>query len=414
MLSRVVFISLATFGLITAACSSGDEGGPNQQASGGVGGALGSGGASSTDLGGSTLGNGGAMLGSGGSTAVGGSGNIGNTAGAGNAAGSSNAGGASGGGGSSNAGGASGGGGSGNAGAGNGGTAGAGGGSPTGGTAGMTGMGGTGNGGMGGGGGMPQAGTPQLPTAMGDCPKFTNNGTITVGRMSGIVTYIDPDAKNKPDPGGPLILYYHATASNPSEVTRGFGMANIQAVTAAGGVVVSFKSTACSGCQTTDDNYWYVQDDPIQDTVVACAIQQAKINVKQIHALGWSAGALHTMHVALARSNYMASVISYSGGMPLGTQVQNANNHVASVQTYGATNDVVIIDFNQNSKAYYSAYQPKGYYTMMCEHPGGHMIDAQVAPHSLEFFKAHPFEVNPEPYAQAIPMGWPTYCKNMP
>ncbi|HEX3596938.1 MAG TPA: hypothetical protein VHU80_17635, partial [Polyangiaceae bacterium] len=263
-------------------------------------------------------------------------------------------------------------------------------------------------------GGSTQTGTPQLPTATGTCPKFTNGGTITVGRMSGIVTYIDPNAKNKPAPGGPLVLYYHATLSNPGEVMSGFGQANISKVTAAGGVVVAFKSTACSGCQTTDDNYWFVQDDPIQDTVVACAIQQANIDVKHIHALGWSAGALHTMHVALARSNYMASVISYSGGMPFATQVQNPNNHVSSVLTYGDTNDVVVVDFNQNSKTYYSTYQPKSYYTMMCMHPGGHEVDPGVAPHSLEFFLAHPFEVSPEPYSSGPPSGWPSYCKNSP
>jgi hypothetical protein len=82
--------------------------------------------------------------------------------------------------------------------------------------------------------------------------------------------------------------------------------------------------------------------------------------------------------------------------------------------TYGDSgSDVVVLDFNTNSHTYYTNYQPKGYYTMMCHHSGGHMIDAGVAPHSLEFFMAHPYKVSPEPY-MTIPSGFPTYCGNMP
>jgi predicted esterase len=130
-----------------------------------------------------------------------------------------------------------------------------------------------------------------------------------------------PNAKSKPDPGGPLILYYHATGGQSSEVHRGFGDQNIAAVTAAGGVVASFTTTACpSACTTTDDFVWWVEDADVQDTVVACAIQQAKIDTRRIHALGWSAGALHSAWVGLARSNYMASIISYSPAVTRSTR----------------------------------------------------------------------------------------------
>jgi hypothetical protein len=54
-----------------------------------------------------------------------------------------------------------------------------------------------------------------------------------------------------------------------------------------------------------------------------------------------------------------------------------------------------------------------GYYTMMCHHSGGHEIDPMVAPVSLQFFMAHPYKVSPEPYANGIPMGFPSYCSNM-
>jgi hypothetical protein len=276
-----------------------------------------------------------------------------------------------------------------------------------------------GQGGASTGGGPVADGKPILPPAPANCPTFRNGAVVNIPRASGtnvpVTIYMDANAKSKPDPGGPLIIYWHATLSNPGEVLSGFGQANIAAVTAAGGVVAAPATTACSGCTTTDDGYWYLEDDVVADTIVACAVQQAKIDVMHIHTLGWSAGGLHTTHVAQARSNYIASFISYSGGLFLLPSVdQNPANHVAGILTYGDPGaDVVILDFNAQSQSWYKAFQPKGWYSMMCHHPGGHEVDPQIAPLSLRFFKDHPFEVNPEPYASAVPTGYPSYCSNM-
>jgi hypothetical protein len=262
-------------------------------------------------------------------------------------------------------------------------------------------------------------GKPILPMAPANCPKLTNGAVANFPRASGtnvpVTIYIDPSAKSKPAPGGPLIIYWHATLSNPGEVVSGFGQQNIAAVTAAGGVVAAPATTACSGCTTTDDGYWFLEDDVVADEIVACAIQQANIDVTHIHTLGWSAGGLHTTHVAQARSNYIASFISYSGGLYLLPSTdQNPANKVAGILTYGDPgSDDVILDFNAQSQSWYKMFQPKGWYSMMCHHPGGHEVDPQIAPLSLRFFKDHPFEVNPEPYASAIPSGYPSYCSNM-
>jgi predicted esterase len=246
---------------------------------------------------------------------------------------------------------------------------------------------------------------------------MTKSGTYNqFGRNMNVDIYIDPNAKSKPAPGGPIVLYWHATGGNSSEVHRGFGDAAIQDVVNQGGVVAAFNTTACSGCTTTDDLVWYVEDDLIADQVVACSIQQANIDTRHIHAAGWSAGALHTIHLGLARSNYMASVVSYSGGSYiLPTTVQDPSNHVSAVLTYGKQGtDVVVLDFHVQSVAYYNTYEPMGYYTMMCDHEMGHMIDPNVMPHVEQFFEDHPYKVSPEPYSPTIPAGWPTYCKNMP
>ncbi len=110
----------------------------------------------------------------------------------------------------------------------------------------------------------------------------------------------------------------------------------------------------------------------------------------------------------------MASVISYSGGVLMATP-EDPTNKVPAVLTYGDPGaDDVILDFNQTSNSYYKTYSPMGYYIMMCHHPGGHEVDPMVAPHSLDFFMAHPYKVSPEPYAKTIPSEFPSYCHNTP
>jgi hypothetical protein len=272
------------------------------------------------------------------------------------------------------------------------------------------------------GGGSPAPGgsdQPKIPDAPANCPAFTNNAVVNIPRVSGemvpVTIYIDPAAKSKPDPGGPLIIYWHATLSSPVEVLQGFGQDNISAVTAAGGVVAAPATTACNGCTTTDDGYWFEEDDVVADQIVACAIKNAKIDVTHIHTLGWSAGGLHTTHVAQARSNYIASFISYSGGLYLLPSMdEDPTNKVAGILTYGDPgSDVVVLDFNAQSQSWYTMFQPLGWYSMMCHHPGGHEVDPEIAPLSLKFFKDHPFKVSPEPYATMIPAGYPAYCSNM-
>jgi hypothetical protein len=166
-----------------------------------------------------------------------------------------------------------------------------------------------------------------------------------------------------------------------------------------GGVVAAFTSTACSNCTSTDADVWFVEDDAVQDTVVACAIQQARIDPRHIHALGASAGALHAAHVALARSSYIASIISFSGGYPpipgIDT-IEDPSNHVPAIMSFCIG----------------STLAPSGYYTLLCGNSQG-FVDKAIAARALEFFMAHPYEVYPEPYRAGPPADFPSYCSSI-
>lgn len=259
----------------------------------------------------------------------------------------------------------------------------------------------------------------KLPAVDGQCPQLNGNGTHVFsvrGRSLMVDIFMRPDAKSMPAPGGPLLMYFHALDADSKEVTEAIGQPAIDAVVAQGGVVASFNAIPCLRCGLADDVVWYDEDDVVSDQVVACAMQQAQIDPRRIHAVGFSSGALHAMHLALARSDYIASVVSFSGGVPATPrEAQDPTNKVASLLSYGREGvDNAVVDFNISSHDWYTTYVPQGYYVLMCAHGRGHEIPKDLPAHILRFLLDHPYRVSPEPYTSKIPAELPSYCRNTP
>lgn len=265
----------------------------------------------------------------------------------------------------------------------------------------------------------PPPSPTKLPSVDGRCPEMKGNGTHMFsagGRSLMVDIFMRADAKSMPAPGGPLVLYFHALDANSKQVTAAIGQAAIDNVVAQGGVVASFNAVPCLRCGLADDVVWYDEDDVVSDQVVACAIQNAQIDTRRIHSVGFSSGALHTMHLALARSNYIASVASFSGGVPVTPNgPQDPTNKVAALLAFGREGvDNAVVDFNVSSHDWYNTYIPQGYYVMMCAHGRGHEIPPVLPDHILRFLLDHPYRVDPEPYKTMIPGEFPSYCTNSP
>ena len=152
------------------------------------------------------------------------------------------------------------------------------------------------------------------------------------------------------------------------------------------------------------------------DQVVACAVKQLNIDTKRIYTSGASAGGLAAGEMAYGRSSYVAATLPNSGGQggyPM-NMVLNDPTHVPAAMTmHGAMGvDVVVIDFGDSSLREDNDIVAKGGFAIDCNHGGGHV----AAPPDLKaagwvFLKAHPFGVNPFPYAGGLPAGFPPYCK---
>ena len=222
--------------------------------------------------------------------------------------------------------------------------------------------------------------------------------------------------------GGPIIFYWHATSSMATyEVPVAFDTA---AVAAAGGIIIGPETTTRTGTPTgnTGDDVWSQSDAAFMDQAVACAISQLHSDVRHIHAAGYSAGALQTVYVWYARSGYVASVISFSGGasgstpqrcrIPPNVAAALVAHGGAGQDTYGA--GAATTDFSQTSAAGNGHLgRPRPLHRLQRRRRPPRRSSRRapnLKPVSFKFFQDHPFGITPEPYG-TLPSGFPSYCK---
>jgi|RhiMethySRZTD1v2_1073278.scaffolds.fasta_scaffold18212_3 predicted esterase len=262
----------------------------------------------------------------------------------------------------------------------------------------------SGTSGVGGVGGSGGGKAPIIPPVSGDCPRFAN-GTVTVGGLGGIQIV----AGSKPaSPTAPLVFYWHGTGGSSGEYALQAAAVQ-QGVVSEGGVLVSFNGTT-GGDLLSGTLIFGANDFKITDQIVACAVRDANVDPRRIYATGCSAGGLFSDAMAAQRSNYMAAVASNSGGwvLPVGWQ----NDYTPALMTiHGRMGvDVVIVDFSQTSATADQAFKARGGFVINCDHGGGHCGGAGFAGNIWQFFKAHPYGVNPKPWS-SLPAGFNSACK---
>jgi poly(3-hydroxybutyrate) depolymerase len=263
---------------------------------------------------------------------------------------------------------------------------------------------------------------PNLPSVMGSCPTFTaSQGTASVTVSAGggtISAQLWAGPKSTTGSGGPLIIWWHGTASSPSgEIPISL---DTNAIAADGGIVAGFVQSSRTGATSgnTGDAVWYTSDGAFADQVVACAIRDYHIDPRRIHTAGYSAGGLQTVWMWFARSGYLASVISYSGGDAIINKapMQDSSNYPAAIAAHGAAgSDSLGVDFANASATWEMEIKQGGGFSIDCNDGGNHLDffgkrAPPLKPVAYQFFKDHPFGVKPEPYT-SLPSGFPTYCK---
>lgn len=261
--------------------------------------------------------------------------------------------------------------------------------------------------------GEPPAGGV-IPTPSGECPELVD-GLVDfhpdgVDSPRSVRIWVDPDIAAEQD--GPLVFYWHGTNGEPEQAIDGLGELGIQEILDAGGIVVAPTHDPGAGIFP-----WFLvlgqqQDDLlIADDILACAEQQFGVDDARIHSLGFSAGALHTAQMSARRSSYLASVVTYSGGLIFNSMptFDDPDNDFPAMLFHGGDQDVVVVGFKQATADYAAYLDQNGSFSFTCDHGMGHTIPpAQDS--VLQFLADHPWGAAPEPYADALPNGFPDYC----
>lgn len=249
-----------------------------------------------------------------------------------------------------------------------------------------------------------------LPTPDGPCPEFASGMLDFAPGETGprqARLWYDPDAGG----GGPIVFYWHATGSDPLEAEYGLGLEAIDDILTRGGMVVAPVSAPDSGQYP-----WFLvlgqQEDDLHlmDEIVGCAAGGPGIDPSRIHSIGMSAGGLQTSQASLRRASYLASVVTYSGGLlDSDTPSDDPDRPFPALIYHGGPEDFVNTSFQQTSERYASTVDAREGYTLLCNHGGAHTIpDARVF--SWQFLFDHPFGIDPFPYESQLPDWVPDYC----
>jgi hypothetical protein len=250
---------------------------------------------------------------------------------------------------------------------------------------------------------------PTLPKAKETCPAMAGlAGTNITFLGSAVTIWSGPSGS-----AGPMVFYWHATTASADEAISGLGPGTREVVSS-GGVIAAFNES--NGTEmNTGDYTWYTGDFTTADEILACANQQGLIDVTHIHSAGYSPGSCQTAAMVYARP-YLASILCYSGGaMTLGS-LPDPKNHPAMLGAHGAVgSDVFGIDIAVNTILLENDLQSKGSFVIDCDDGGDHIQSvgtrmAGAAGPGWQFFKDHPYKVDPEPY-KSLPSTFPSYCK---
>jgi dienelactone hydrolase len=246
---------------------------------------------------------------------------------------------------------------------------------------------------------------PVIPMVSADCPTWQND-TITFMGLAGIKI----EAGSKPaTPTAPMLVYWHGTASTSDEyATMAAPIAN--GVTQAGGVIVSFQGT--TGGDLSSGNAIFGQGDlNVVDGLVACAVRDHNVDTRRIYTTGCGAGGVFAVSMAAMRSAYVAAVAPNSGGTVQSPSFEN--DHTPPLMTvHGApSNASPIIDPTQEYKAADALFESKRGFVIDCDTGAGFCSGKSLAGDVWEFFQAHPFGVDPEPWASGLPAGFSSQCK---
>jgi len=240
----------------------------------------------------------------------------------------------------------------------------------------------------------------------GDCPVLEDgvNKKFMVDGVERKFRLVLPD-----DPiGAPVIFAWHWLGGSAQQVVN---YMDYEDLVAEHGMIVVAPSSDGSAYE------WHSTDLPTNnvdliffDDMVACLYDQYQIDPDRIHATGMSAGGIWTTYLTVYRSNILASTAPLSGGVYTRDYVTPERSLPVMVTWGGPEDTYGSFNFETASLAFSEKLREDGSFVVECVHTGAHTLPAGASEFTWQFFKDHPYGVDPEPYLDGLPSSLPDYC----
>lgn len=238
----------------------------------------------------------------------------------------------------------------------------------------------------------PPPPTVGIPTPTAPCPTFTD-GVVSICPAA-LLTCRDVVVRGSATAaGGPLVTHWHGTGEDVSGLLA-WDTAVMGLETMAGseiGLLVLPLADPAAVARAGNPFPWWVVCGPsgsncsrpddfiLADEIVACAVDQNLVDPQRITASGFSAGAIMASHL-VDRVDYLAAVVSWSGGLPEAFQPTTPAGPGAVLALHGGAADLYCgpgqpgcYPFQETTEALAQDVSTAGRFAFVCDHQAGHV-----------------------------------------
>ncbi len=266
----------------------------------------------------------------------------------------------------------------------------------------------------------PQPAAPKAYT--GTCPDLTAGGKVTIksGGQTRTAYVSLPD-------GGPadnmsLLFLFHGLGDSGSNFSAAFGASDIAKANNAAVITPDDCCVKNLSCCAMANGWAFLDatggvDSQLFDDLVSCSTQQMNIDTKRVYVAGFSAGALWTTWLLLNRSEYLAAVAPFSGGVGLIDYITPFWK-IPVLGSYGGDTDIFAgyVNFHDYMLALFADLRKDGDFVISCNHGLGHTVPPEGPAYATDFLFRNTFGKTANPYGvgAALPSVFPSYCQIEP
>jgi poly(3-hydroxybutyrate) depolymerase len=247
-------------------------------------------------------------------------------------------------------------------------------------------------------------GSPAPEYSRGDCPQLGdgNNSFATGSTSYDVIVELPADPE-----GAPVLFVWHWLGGTASQILEWVGFSSLADE---GAIVIAPESSGSAYEWSSFGPGAGNADLLLFEDLLACAADQWNVDMDRIYSTGMSAGGLWTSYMTMWESEWLAATAPLSGGVNSAVYRQ-PDEPIPVLLTWGGAGDVYgTFSFDVANREFSADLLADGHFVAHCIHNEGHNPPTGSAGMVWRFFQDHPKGVSPDPWADGVPSGMPSYC----